>query len=105
MTFNWEAILWYALLVDSIGACILGTFFMSWYEKKLPLVHKIFPPFSRLVPSLLPTSNLDRQVALQTRSSAWVKQQLWAYKEMHYLSESSSPYFVLIDFPSRNVFR
>jgi phosphotransferase system glucose/maltose/N-acetylglucosamine-specific IIC component len=43
MTFNWEAILWYALLVDSIGACILGTFFMSWYEKKLPLVHKIFP--------------------------------------------------------------
>lgn len=80
-------------------------FFHELVRKETSISSQNLPPFSRLVPSLLLTSNLARQVALQTRSSAWVKQQLWAYKEMHYLSESSSPYFVLIDFPSRNVFR
>ena len=29
---NYEAILWYAIVLDWIVACIIGIFFIDWYR-------------------------------------------------------------------------
>jgi len=43
MTFNIEAILWYAILIDCIGASIVTLFFLDWYHENFPKLQKIFP--------------------------------------------------------------
>ena len=43
MKFNIEATIWYAVLLDSIGANIVAWFFAEWYEKNLKIKSKHFP--------------------------------------------------------------
>ena len=43
MTFNIEATIWYAILLDSIGANIVAWFFADWYREKFKTLHKHFP--------------------------------------------------------------
>ncbi len=40
---NIEAIIWYAVLIDSVGANFIAWFFPQWYERNLPMFHKFFP--------------------------------------------------------------
>ena len=40
---NIEATLWYALLLDSVGANFVAWFCPQWYETKLAMFHKFFP--------------------------------------------------------------
>ena len=40
---NIEATLWYALLLDSVGANFVAWFCPQWYETNLPWLHKFFP--------------------------------------------------------------
>ena len=43
MTFNIEAVIWYAILLDSIGANIVAWFFADWYREKFKTLQKHFP--------------------------------------------------------------
>jgi hypothetical protein len=43
MDFNYEATLWYALLLDCILVCLLSFFYLDWYKEKWPAIQKIFP--------------------------------------------------------------
>mgnify|MGYP001173239763 FL=1 len=43
MSFNLEAAIWYAILLDSIGANIVAWFYNDWYQKKFKTFHKYFP--------------------------------------------------------------
>ena len=38
-----EAIIWYAVLLDSVAANFVAWFYPQWYETKLPWLHKFFP--------------------------------------------------------------
>lgn len=38
-----EAIIWYAVLLDSLAANFIAWFCPQWYETKLPWLHKFFP--------------------------------------------------------------
>ena len=43
MSFNLEATIWYAILLDSIGANIVAWFCNDWYREKFKTLHKYFP--------------------------------------------------------------
>ena len=43
MPFNIEAVIWYAILLDSIGANIVAWFCNDWYREKFKTPHKYFP--------------------------------------------------------------
>ena len=43
MNFNWEATIWYALLIDCVGVLVIAFFFSDWYQKAFPSVHRYFP--------------------------------------------------------------
>ena len=43
MSFNFEAVIWYAILLDSVGANIVAWFFSDWYRRKYKTLHKHFP--------------------------------------------------------------
>ncbi|MDP4039721.1 MAG: hypothetical protein Q8P57_04035 [Candidatus Pacearchaeota archaeon] len=43
MAFNFEALIWYIFLIDSIGANILSLFFHKWYKKNCKGFYKHFP--------------------------------------------------------------
>ena len=43
MSFNIEATIWYAILLDSIGANIVAWFFADWYREKFKNLHKHIP--------------------------------------------------------------
>ena len=43
MVIGVEGIIWYILLIDSIGANIMAWFFSKWYKKKSKGVLKHFP--------------------------------------------------------------
>ena len=43
MYFNLEALLWYAILIDCIGASIVTLFFLDSYHENFPKLQKIFP--------------------------------------------------------------
>ncbi len=43
MTWNIEAILWYIILIDSLGANLMTWFFSKWYKKKYKKTSNIFP--------------------------------------------------------------
>ena len=43
MSFNLEATIWYAILLDCIGANIVAWFCNDWYREKFKTLHKYFP--------------------------------------------------------------
>jgi len=43
MTLGIEAIIWYAVLADSIFANFAAWFFPNWYKKKFKKLHKLIP--------------------------------------------------------------
>ena len=43
MVLGIEGIIWYILLIDSIGAIITTLFFVSWYKKNARWWNKHFP--------------------------------------------------------------
>ena len=43
MSFNIEATIWYAVLLDSIGANIVAWFCADWYRENLEAIYKHFP--------------------------------------------------------------
>ena len=43
MVLNIEAIIYYAVLLDSIGANIMISFFPNWYKKNYKGIYKHFP--------------------------------------------------------------
>jgi len=43
MAWSIEAILWYIILIDSIGANLTTWFFPKWYKKTYKRTSKIFP--------------------------------------------------------------
>ena len=43
MEFNLEAIIWYLMLLDAIGAVLVTLFFADWYREKFETLHKHFP--------------------------------------------------------------
>jgi hypothetical protein len=43
MVLSIEALLWYFILIDSIGANITAWFFPNWYKKKFKKIQKHFP--------------------------------------------------------------
>jgi phosphotransferase system glucose/maltose/N-acetylglucosamine-specific IIC component len=43
MSFNIEATIWYAVLLDSIGANIVAWFCADWYRGNLEAIYKHFP--------------------------------------------------------------
>lgn len=43
MAWNIEAILWYIILIDSLGANIMTWFFPKWYKKTYKKTSKLFP--------------------------------------------------------------
>ena len=43
MSFNFEAVIWYAILMDSIGANIVAWFCNDWYRGKFKTLCKHFP--------------------------------------------------------------
>ena len=43
MALSIEAILWYVVLIDSLGANIMTWFFPKWYKKTYKRTYKIFP--------------------------------------------------------------
>ena len=40
---NIEATIWYAVLLDSVGANFVAWFCPQWYEKNLAMFHKFLP--------------------------------------------------------------
>ena len=38
-----EAIIWYAVLLDSVAANFVAWFYPQWYETKLPWLHRFLP--------------------------------------------------------------
>ena len=43
MLFKIEAAIWYAILLDCIGANIVAWFCNDWYREKFKTIHKHFP--------------------------------------------------------------
>jgi len=43
MSFNFEAVIWYAILLDSIGANIVAWFCNDWYQEKFKTLDRHLP--------------------------------------------------------------
>jgi len=43
MTFNFEAAIWYLILLDCLGANLIAWFFADWYRGKFGRLHRYFP--------------------------------------------------------------